>query len=67
MNKQGAILAMLAGKKVVHYHFTPEEWVTMNDKFQIVSEDGVKCDPEEFWKHRTDESYDKDWSLFEDL
>jgi hypothetical protein len=32
---------------------------------QMVLEDGVECSPFEFWRWRTDESYETDWELFE--
>jgi hypothetical protein len=65
MTKEEAIQEMIAGKKVTHRHFTPEEWVTMGTYGQMVLEDGVECSPFEFWRWRTDESYETDWELFE--
>jgi len=65
MNKAEAIEKMKAGVKMTHRHFSPEEWVTMQDG-KIVLEDGVKCSPLEFWRWRTDSSYDNDWDLFEE-
>ena len=54
---------MKEGKKVTHYHFTPEEWASMKDGM-IVLEDGVKCSPAEFWRWRTDSAFDNDWSIY---
>ncbi|MBK7362689.1 MAG: hypothetical protein IPJ01_10375 [Micavibrio sp.] len=65
MNKQQAIQAMLEGKKVTHLYFSNDEWVTMVNG-QIVLEDGVKCSPLEFWRWRTDEMWETDWSIYEE-
>lgn len=65
MNKAEAIEKMTAGEKVTHHHFSPDEWVTMKDG-KMVLEDGVKCSPLEFWRWRTDASWDNDWELFEE-
>ncbi|MDO9186953.1 MAG: hypothetical protein Q7W13_13145 [Bacteroidia bacterium] len=63
MTKQKAIEEMLQGNKVTHRHFSSDEWVTMEDG-KIVLEDGVKCHPLEFWKYRTDVSFNEDWDLY---
>lgn len=62
MTKIDAILAMEQGKKVTHVHFSPEEWMTM-EKGMIVLEDGVQCTPIEFWRWRTDSSWDEGYSI----
>jgi len=64
MNKQEAIQAMLEGKKVTHRYFTDDEWVTMENG-KIVFEDGIRCSPEEFWKWRTEECFETDWSIYD--
>jgi len=64
MTKQEAIKAMSEGKKVTHRHFSSNEWVTI-DGNQILLEDGVKCSTYEFWKWRTDPSWDSDWDIFD--
>ena len=64
MTKSEAIQAMLEGKKVTHRHFSSDEWATMENG-KIVLEDGVKCSPIEFWRWRTDASYETDWSIWE--
>lgn len=64
MNKAEAIEKMKAGIKVTHQNFSPNEWVTMKDD-QIVLEDGVKCSPLEFWRWRTGETWDNNWSVWE--
>ncbi len=65
MTKQEAITAMQSGKKVTHRHFTSDEWATMEDG-KIVLEDGVKCNPDEFWKWRTNHAWHDGWELFEE-
>jgi hypothetical protein len=64
MTKAEAIQAMSEGKKVTHYHFTPEEWMAMTSDGKYLFEDDVKCSPVEFWRWRTDPTYDNDWSLY---
>jgi len=55
MKKYKAIELMRQGKKITHKHFTPDEWMTIKNG-QILLEDGVRCNQDEFWKWRTDES-----------
>lgn len=63
MTKAEAIEQMKAGIKMTHRHFSPKEWVTIkNDK--ILLEDNVVCDVMEFWRWRTDASWDNDWEIF---
>lgn len=67
MTKGEAILAMCEGKKVTHEHFSAEEWVKSNQDGSIyILEDGVECSPAEFWRWRTDESYNTGWEIFKD-
>lgn len=63
MNQQEAIQAMREGKKVTHTYFPPEEWVSMEGN-KIVLEDGVRCAPSEFWKWRTEASFENGWELW---
>lgn len=64
MNKEEAIKAMSDGKKVAHRYFSPNEWMTLSEN-QIVLEDGVQCSQYEFWRWRTDESWNDGYKLFE--
>ncbi len=65
MTRQEAIKLMEQGLKVTHDYFSEDEWMTIkNGKY--VFEDGVKCNPDEFWKYRQDASWDEDWSIYED-
>jgi hypothetical protein len=63
MNKVEAIAAMLRGEKVTHEWFTKDEWMTYEGG-KIVLEDGVRCHPSEFWRWRTDDSWNNGYSLF---
>lgn len=64
MTKEEAIVMMKAGKMLTHRHFSSDEWVTMNGN-QFFFEDGVQCSQYEFWRWRTDVSWDTDWEIFE--
>jgi hypothetical protein len=66
MTRAEAIKAMREGKKVTHYHFTPEEWVTQ-EHGMLLLEDGVRCSPGEFWKWRQDKAFDNDWNIWEPI
>ena len=63
MTRAEAIKAMREGKKVTHEHFSSEEWATQENG-QIVLEDGVRCDPDEFWKYRMSEIFNDGWTIF---
>ena len=62
MTKQEAIAEMQKGNKVRFKDFSPDEWMTMKNG-NIVLEDGVRCCPDEFWKWRTNESWNDGYSL----
>jgi hypothetical protein len=68
MSKAEAIEAMKDGKKVTHRYFSPEEWMTMKKSYlegwMIHLEDSVICSPAEFWRWRTDPTFDTDWSIY---
>jgi len=62
MTKAQAIAEMQAGRIVTHRHFDKGEWMSMiKDTIQL--EDGVRCTPEEFWKWRTDPSWNDGYSI----
>lgn len=63
LTKQEAIALMMSGKKVTHVHFSHNEWMTIENN-QILLEDGVRCSSFEFWRWRTDPSWDIGYSLF---
>ena len=51
MTKEEAIKAMQT-HRVRHRFFSKEEWVTQCTNGKLCLEDGVMCDPEEFWRYR---------------
>jgi hypothetical protein len=63
MSKNEAIQEMQKGNKVTHRYFSPNEWMTMQNG-KIVLEDGVRCDPPEFWRWRTQDSWNDGYELF---
>ena len=63
MSREEAKQAMSAGKKITHRYFSPNEWATMENG-EVVLEDGVRCDPDEFWRWRAKPMFDNDWSLY---
>lgn len=67
MTKLEAISRMKAGQKLTHRHFTNREWVKSDQSGTVfILEDGVQCSPFEFWRWRTDESWESDWEIFKD-
>jgi hypothetical protein len=65
MTKENAIKALMEGNKITHRWFSPDEWVSMEGN-EIVLEDGVRCDEYEFWRWRTDPSWDIGWEIYAD-
>jgi len=63
MEKLEAIKQMEAGVKITHRYFDPEEWMTMQDG-ELVLEDGVKCNPKEFWNHRNSIEWADGYSIW---
>lgn len=65
MTKQEAIEAMKQGNKLTHTYFTDEEWVKSDQRGIVyILEDGVECSSYEFWRCRTDESYNEGLEIF---
>ena len=64
MTKQEAIEAMKSGAKVTHRFFTPEEWIAMEGKFTIITEEGYAISTTEFWKYRQSAEFQTDWSIW---
>ncbi len=54
--------ALSQGLMVRHRYFATDEWVTYKDG-KCLFEDGNICEISEFWWHRRDEAWQKDWSL----
>lgn len=63
MTKSEALVHMESGVKVTHRHFSDNEWMTIVD-CKILLEDGVKCSQSEFWRWRTDASWNDGYSIF---
>jgi hypothetical protein len=63
MNKAEAIMAMVADNSIVyHDYFTDDEWMLMQNG-RIVFEDGCTCEPEEFWRTRTEDIWENGWHI----
>ena len=63
MTKQEALKEMKKGKKISHFLFSPEEWMTIEGN-KIKLEDGVICSQSEFWKWRTDENWNDGYQFW---
>ncbi len=63
MTKAQALDAMRSGKKVTHIFFSPNEWMTIQND-QILLVDGVRCYPDDFFKYRSDKSWQSGYSLY---
>ena len=66
LTKHEAINLMRKGIKVSHEYFSDHEWMTMNLKGEIVTEEGYTHDPSEFWSFRTMEGWNKGYRKWED-
>lgn len=65
MTKQEAIEQMQKGKKVTHRFFTNDEWIESNLHGTMLFLSGIShCSANEFWRDRTDESWNSDWEIF---
>jgi hypothetical protein len=65
MTKEEALRHMFNGKKVTHRWFSDYEWMTIEDG-KIATEEGYKHNPQQFWSYRNDESWNDEYSLFEE-
>lgn len=65
MNKLEAKEAMRQGRKVTHECFTSEEWATIKNG-KVLTEDGCRSDPKEWWLYRDAPGFDINWSIFKD-
>ena len=63
LSKSEAIELMKQGKRVTHIYFLPDEWITMRGNI-IYMELGQDIWATSFWLHRTDPSWETDWSLY---
>lgn len=62
MNKEQAITALEQGEKVRHVNF-PARWHIEQDGQTYKWENGYTMPIETFWKNRTGDVWDKDWSV----
>lgn len=62
MTKDKAIEAMKKGLKVRHYYFGDNEFIYM-DAGMIVTEEGYKVKPIEFWAYRSTKGWQNGWSI----
>ena len=67
MTKDDAIKAMQAGEKVTHNHFTPDEWMRINNVGRYEFEDNATCTASSFWEFRPDDSWQCGWKVFREL
>jgi hypothetical protein len=65
MTKQEALKAAREGKKITHKYFDPKEWFYIGKDGTIVMEDGVECDPEDFFKWRKAGYWDDGYELWQ--
>lgn len=69
LSKDEAIAAMVRGEKVAHRYFSDGEWVTMTRAphgLVMLFEDGVKCNPFDFWKMRDAIAWETDWRIIKE-
>lgn len=55
---------MSEGKKLTHRYFQDNEWITSNDKGDIIFEDGTVVSSQLFWFDRSGKSWQTDWKLY---
>lgn len=65
MTKEDAIQAMSNGYFVRHRHFSDNEYIGIVGG-RIITEEGYRTDLIEFFRWRTDESWNTDWSIVKD-
>ena len=65
MTKLEAIDAMNRGHKVTHRFFTSNEWMSVTVMGNIQFEDGVICEPEEFW-HNRNKGWEQGYSIIQE-
>lgn len=63
MNKFEALYALTKGLTVRHSSFASDEWIREYDSGRYEFEDGCRCKKGEFWKYRTEPSWDRGWII----
>lgn len=64
MTKEEAIILMQQGKRMTHPNFTIDEWVYIGIDGRYVLEDGVECSGYEFWRWRSDDFWNNEWTIW---
>lgn len=64
MTKSEAIAEMQKGKRVTHLFFGEGEWIGMNEKGEIITEEGYTHNASEFWGYRAKELFEDDWEIY---
>ena len=65
MTKDQALRELHNGNKITHRHFSDDEWMMLiGNRCLYAFEDGCLCEPKEFWKWRTDDSWEDGWKLY---
>jgi hypothetical protein len=63
MTRIEAIAEMKKGNKIKHLFFLDNEWMTMRNG-EIITEEGYKHFPYEFWSYRQLESWNDGYSFY---
>ena len=63
MNKEDMIVALDDGARVTHRYFSNEEWMERKWSRDLVFEDGVVCSEKDFFRIRSDGSWDSGWKV----
>lgn len=64
MTKAEVLIALGKGKRVRHTWFSEGEWLEKELELYVF-EDGVTCEPSDFWRYRRDVSWLYGWSVIE--
>ena len=66
MTQQEARQEIRRGNKVTHRFFSEDEYLTLNERGQEVTEEGYVLDAH-FWMMRLAPKWQTDWSLFSEV
>lgn len=64
MTKQEAIEAMKVGRFISHLSFSSHEYIRMDENQNIVDEEDVVIDQEEFWRYRTSKTWENGYHFY---
>lgn len=65
LTKEEAVKEMREGKKITHFFFIRNQWMTMQGN-KIVLEDGYSCDVDEFWADRKSLAWKDGYKIFKE-